>query len=379
VIAAWVFWLAVGWVVYAYAGYPLALRLLGRPRPSARASATPLPVVSVIVAVHNGARLIGSKLDNLLSQDYPHERLEILVADDASSDGSDAVVTEAYGARGVRLVRLSERGGKERAQKEALAVARGAVVVFTDVATKLDRDGITTIVRGFADETVGCVSSADRFLDRDGKPVGEGLYVRYEMALRRLESDVHSLVGLSGSFFAARREVLRDFSDRLPSDFRTALVSVRMGYRAVIDPEARGYYADLSAGGGELQRKVRTVVRGLTTLYEERGILNPFRHGLFAWEVFSHKVVRWTVPLAMVLALATSAWLAPRSVFFAAVLGIQAAGYAYAALAAHVPALSRNPLGRLLPYLLQVNVSIVIAWYRFLRGDRVVFWKPTVR
>jgi cellulose synthase/poly-beta-1,6-N-acetylglucosamine synthase-like glycosyltransferase len=378
-VAEWAFWASCAWIAYAYAGYALALYALRIVRRRSTTRGDVKPSVSVVVAVHNGRAALGAKLDNLLRQDYPADRLEIIVADDASTDESDRLVATTYAPRAVLLVRLSERSGKERVQREALAVARGEVVVFTDVATTLDDQGLSTIVRSFADPTVGCVSSTDRFLDRDRKPVGEGLYVRYEMALRRLESDVHSLVGASGSFFAARREVLRDFSDHLQSDFRTALVSVRSGYRAVVDEEAKGYYTDSAGGAGEFQRKVRTVVRGLTTLYEERGILNPFRYGVFAWEVFSHKVVRWTVPLAMLAALASCAVLSVSSRPFRALLICQVAGYGYALATSLVPALSRNPIGRTLHYLVQVNASILIAWYRFLRGERVVFWTPTVR
>jgi len=199
------------------------------------------------------------------------------------------------------------------------------------------------------------------------------------MALRRLESRVGSVVGLSCSLFAARREVCAGFSDRLASDFRTALSAVRLGYRAVVDEGAIGYYRDVGRGTSEFARKVRTVVRGLTVVFAERGLLNPLRHGLFAWQLFSHKVARWTVPFAMVGAFVASAIEAFRSPLYAWALVLQLLGYAAAALVATFPAMSRLPFARSLRYLVEVNLAIAVAWGRFLRGDRIVTWNPSSR
>ncbi|HEX4824867.1 MAG TPA: glycosyltransferase [Candidatus Polarisedimenticolaceae bacterium] len=344
-----------------------------------RTVTVPSPEVTVIVTVHNGSSGIRRKLDNLIDQDYPRDRFEIVVADDASTDGTDRIVETEYGNRGVRLVRLEIRGGKERAQQAAVSSSRGEILVFTDVGTLLDPGGIAAIVRPFSDSLVGAVSSVDRFVTHDGSPAGEGLYVRYEMALRSLESRVGSLVGLSGSLFAARRAVCVDFSDQLASDFRTALVAVRLGYRAVSDDAVHGYYTDLARRGGEFDRKVRTVIRGLTVLFAERELMNPLRHGIFAWQLLSHKVGRWTVPLALIVTLVGSALATPVSLSAALLLGLQLMAYAGAVVAAAVPLLGETGPGRLLRYFVEVNASIVVAWTRFLRGERIVAWSPSRR
>jgi glycosyltransferase involved in cell wall biosynthesis len=373
------FWLAVGWVFYGYLGYPLLLAVMRSVRRRRLVRAPIQPPLTVIVAVHDGARSIRAKLDNLLQQDYPADRVQILVADDASSDGTAGIVAE-FADRGVVRVGLAERGGKERAQREALGRATGEIVVFTDVGTKMAPDGLSTIVRSFADPSVGCVSSTDRFLDEQGQPAGEGLYVRYEMLLRRLESDVNSLVGLSGSFFAARRGVLGEFSDRLPSDFCTLLGSIRAGLRGVSDEQAHGDYADVARRGDEFGRKVRTVLRGMAAFFAARDLLNPFRHPLFAWQLFSHKFVRWTVPFAMLAALVTSGLLALwGSVFFRVAFGLQAIVYFYSALAEVFPRLDSIVLGRTTHYFVVVNLSILVAWLRYLGGQRIVTWNPSAR
>ena len=144
--------------------------------------------------------------------------MQVLVASDGSTDATNAIV-RSYADRGVELLDVVYRAGKENAQKEAVQYARGDVIVFSDVATILEPRGLLEIVANFADPSVGCVSSEDRLIGQDGKPSGEGFYVRYEMWLRRLESEVHSLVGLSGSFFAARKGGVPRFLRRCAKRF----------------------------------------------------------------------------------------------------------------------------------------------------------------
>ena len=160
---------------------------------------------------------------------------------------------------------MRERRGKESGQNEAVKRARGEILVFSDVATTLEKCGLTEIVANFADPQIGCVSSVDRLLTNgESQTGGEGLYVKYEMWLRTMESSVKSVVGLSGSFFAARKEVCFDFSTNMQSDFKTLLNSMKMGLRGISDPEAIGYYPDIKDKSREFDRKVRTVLRGLT-------------------------------------------------------------------------------------------------------------------
>src|SRR5262249_7258078 len=146
-------------------------------------------------------------------------------------------------------------------------------------------------------------SSVDRFVDDHGQVSGEGAYVRYEMWLRSVETRVNSLVGLSGSFFAARREVCRRWAPDRQSDFNTLLNSVALGLRGVQDVQSIGYYRNIVDDRREFSRKVRTVVRGLFVLGSRTGMLNPFRYGLFAWQLASHKLCRWLVPFGMIGAL----------------------------------------------------------------------------
>jgi hypothetical protein len=186
---------------------------------------------------------------------------------------------------------------------------------------------------------------------------------------------VNSLVGLSGSFFAARRTVCREWAVDRQSDFSTLLRTVEMGLRGVLDPACAGYYRNIAEERDEIHRKVRTVVRGLAVLARNRRLLNPFRHGLFAWQLASHKLCRWLVPFAMIAAAIANVALAAQSSFYLGLLGLQGAFYA-AALAG---LRRRRGLLRLPAFLLVANVAVLIAWLRFARGDRFTSWTPSRR
>jgi len=367
------FWGSVVLVLYAYLGYPSALMALSlfRNRPVRKGSMTPR--VSFIIAARNEERRIRDKIENTLNQDYPVERLEIIVASDCSTDRTDEIVG-VYSDR-VRLVRAPERKGKEAAQQLAIEAASGDILIFSDVATALAHDGISSIVKNFSDPTVGCVSSIDRFIDDDGRISGEGAYLRYEMFLRTLETRVNSLEGLRGSFFAARRGVCRHWAPDRQSDFNTLLNAVDMGLRGVLDPESAGYYRNIVDDRREFERKVRTVVRGISVLAANRRMLNPVRYGLFSWQLMSHKLCRWLVPFCMMLACLSNALLVSRSPLYVTTLLFQLGFYA-AALAGIWMGLR---ILKMPSFLLLVNLAILTAWFRYARGERITSWNPSER
>jgi glycosyltransferase involved in cell wall biosynthesis len=377
-LAEWIFWGSVVFIFYAYAGYLLVLLVLSTFRSRPVVIGEIQPMVSFIITAYNEELRIKEKIDNSLQQQYPRERLEIVVASDCSSDRTDEIV-RSYEHSGVRLVRAAERRGKEAAQKLAVGATRGDVLVFSDVATTLPPKGIANIVQSFNDPTVGCVSSVDQFVDAQGNLSGEGAYVKYEMLLRRLETKVNTLVGLSGSFFAARRTVCSPWADDLQSDFNTLLNSMKSGLRGVSDSNSVGYYKNLSDERKEYQRKVRTVLRGIAVLMRSLPMLNPFRYGMFAWQLFSHKLCRWLVPFAMIGVLASNVVLATQSIFYGGVLLGQVMFYATAVAYAMFHWMPKNNALRLPAFFVLVNFSILDAWMRYLRGDRVFRWEPSKR
>ncbi len=365
-------------VAFSYVLYPTVLRLLPDRQTSSTGGGGPQPFVSIIITAHNEQGRIGKKLENTLAIDYPPERRDIFVASDASTDATDDIVRR-YIDEGhpIALVCAGERKGKEYAQGLAIAKARGEILVFTDVSTLIPRDALHALVDNFADPRVGAVSSEDRFITADGSLAGEGAYVRYEMWLRGLESRKAGLVGLSGSFFAARREVCEPWDIHVPSDFNTALNCARKGVIAVSDPRVLGHYPNISDERREYARKVRTVTRGLAGLVRHVDVLNPFKFGLFAFQVWGHKVMRWAVPWFMLLAFISSWVLARAHWVYALAFIAQAVLYALALIArGHEakPALLKIPY-----FFVQANIAIAHATLAFLFGKRVTVWEPSKR
>ena len=371
------FWLSVFIVVYTYFGYPLLLFPLSLVIQK-RVNKDPryLPSVTLIITVHNEERRIADKIRNTLELDYPRDRLEVIFASDCSTDATDEIVGQ-YAHEGIKLVRSPGRGGKEFAQKCAIENSSGEVIVFTDVATILEKDAVSKIVANFSDRTIGCVSSEDRFVDQDGRVSGAGAYVRYELWLRSLESQVNSVVGLSGSFFAARREVCTNWPTDIPSDFNTLLNSMRAGYRGVSDPESVGIYTNIKDESREFERKVRTVTRGISALMRNAELLNPLGYGLFSFQLWSHKVMRWCVPFFLVTAFLSNAYLALRSKFYGAVMLLHILFYMCSYIGSN--RFGKRFVFRIPFYFVQANRAIAHAWLKYITGERFVTWTPSRR
>lgn len=374
------FWLFLLLSIYSYFIYPFVLILLARRGDTSvtphAGGAVQLPLTMIVTAFNERAR-IREKIENTLAIDYPG--LEIIIASDSSTDETDAIVGE-YAARGVKLVRAPERLGKENAQAWAIRAASGAVLVFSDVATQIPADALHKLSAYFSDPQVGAVSSEDRFISADdGAIAGEGAYVRYEMWLRRMESSLAGLVGLSGSFFAARKEVCEEWDIHSPSDFNTALNCARRGLRAVTAPDVLGFYKDLKDPAKEYQRKVRTVLRGITATALHTDALSVPRFGLFAFQVWSHKIMRWGVPWFLLVLLLVNWLLVGEGWFYTLSLLGQLAFYATAIAAHYRDDIKEHPVARIVYFFVQVNVAIADACCRFLAGKRMTTWQPSAR
>lgn len=372
------FWLFLLLSVYSYFLYPIVLAI----RVSAAARKAPCsipagsPSLTLIVTAYNEQGRIREKLENCLAIDYPG--LEIIIASDCSSDDTDAIVGE-YAVRGVKLVRADERLGKENAQRCAIQQAGGEILVFSDVATQIPAGALRLLASYFTDSQVGAVSSEDRFISQDGAVAGEGAYVRYEMWLRRMESNLAGLVGLSGSFFAARKAVCVEWDIHSPSDFNTALNCARGGYRAVTAPDVLGYYKDLKDPKKEYQRKVRTVLRGMTAIARHPDVLSFGRFRWFAVQVWSHKIMRWGVPWFLILLLLATLAAASHGGIYMLALLAQVLFYG-AAIGAHLSAsLRQHGAIRIIYFFVQSNIAVAESCLRYLGGKRMTTWQPSAR
>ncbi|PYN42303.1 MAG: glycosyl transferase [Candidatus Rokuibacteriota bacterium] len=371
------FWVAASLVVYTYFGYPLVLWAFARVRSRRVLRKEIFPSVSIIIAARNEADKIRQKIDHTLALDYPSVQREILVASDASEDATDEIVKE-YAARGVQLVRAPQRKGKEHVQGLAVSLAKGDILVFTDAATLLEPDALRRLVANFADPTVGAVSTEDLIVDAHGNPTAEGLYVKYEMWVRRLEGRFHSLVGLSGSCFAIRKELCSDWSASLASDFMGALRAARRGYRSIADPSALGRFVALASPQDEMRRKIRTFLRGITVLMANLDLVNPVRHGRFAFQLASHKLLRFLAPF-LLLATLISSGLLNREPLYGLSFWAQTGLYLLAVAGKVVTPLQQGRVVRTAYFFTMVQWAMLTAWGRYALGHQQVTWEPSRR
>ena len=365
--------------IYSYFIYPLILKATPVRRPGEAQACMDEPrTLSLIITVHNEEDRIHSKLENTLALDYPREHLEVIVASDFSTDTTDSIV-ESYADRNIRLVRADQRKGKEYAQLCAIREARGDILVFSDVATTIPPEALQNLAAAFNDSRVGALSSEDRFVSQDGRVAGEGAYVKYEMWLRRLESDRAGLIGLSGSFFAARREVCEDWDIYSPSDFNTALNCAKLGMVAVSSPEVVGIYQDVKDASLEYRRKMRTVIRGLTAIVRHPEVLSLSRMGLFAFQVWSHKIMRWGVPWFMLGFAVLTLLLQSRGGVYQVALVAQLIFYGIALLGWLSARARENTVVRIIFFFVQTNLALARAVWSFLVGKRMTVWTPSRR
>lgn len=371
---------------YAYALYPALLWVAGRlvrSRMPAPALDDAWPTVTITLPVYNEERNIRTKLDDLLGLDYPKEKLQILVISDASTDATDRIVGE-YADRGVELLRLPRRRGKTAAENAAAPVARGSIIVNSDATVRVPPFALKPLVSAFADPEVGVASGRDVSIGAAAQESnrGESQYVGYEMWLRGLETRLGSIVGASGCFYGIRARIYdANFPEELSRDFASALMARTNGLRAVSVDEAVCYVPRAGSLQSEFRRKVRTMARGLETLWVWRRMLDPARYGSFAFMLFSHKLCRWLVYLSVPFAVVGLAALATTSQAAALLLmaGVVGAGASWFVWRRASDGGQVSRLGALAAFALASIVAGVLAWIKVLRRQRSPIWEPTRR
>jgi cellulose synthase/poly-beta-1,6-N-acetylglucosamine synthase-like glycosyltransferase len=377
-IMAILLWLSFGLTIWTYFGYLVYLKIIALVRTRPVMKGDDRPPVSVVITAYNEERRIKDKIENTLAATYPKDRLEVIVVSDGSTDRTEEIVGSFVG-RGVKLLAIPDRHGKHYGQGRGIQAAANDIVILTDATTFIDSSGIETIVRNFADPSIGCVSSEDRPRADAAISSGESAYVRYEMILRSLESDVCSLVGVSGSFFATRKSLCRDWIDNMSADFYMPIISRLNGYRTVLEREAFGYYEVVANPKKEFERKIRTIVHGLEVLFRFKRVLNLFRYGCFSFAIINHKLSRWLVPFYMLAALFANAVLIGDGRPYLALGAAQGVFYLLAILAWRLPRLRNLVIFKIPFFFVMVNVSILMSWYYYLIGREFVLWEPTRR
>jgi len=361
------FWGSLGALAWTHAGYPAAAAVGARLRPKRVRKAEITPRVTVIVPAHNEEAVIGRRVENLFALDYPSDRFEVVVASDASTDRTDAIVEEV-GARQprVRLLR-HPRGGKLPALNKTVAATEGDVVAFTDANTTWAPDALTKLVRSFADDDVAYVCGRLTLQSPDGAN-REGVYWRYELWLRESESRLGSITGGNGSIYAIRRS---DYAEvPFGHDLSFPPLAVKRGRRAVYEPEAIAFEKPTPESADEFRRKVRMLPWSWGFLLSGdtlRGV-----PPLYAAELLSHRHLRYASGALHIVLLATNIALVGEGPLYQAALAAQGA---WLALAAAGRFRAPVPGAGIAHYYLLMTTATLASLVRYLRSGASLTWE----
>ena len=370
------FWTSVALLVHTHVTYPLSLwllaRLRGRTAPGAGGGAAEgteggeAPRVSLIVAAHDEEQVIERRLRNALGLDYPRERLELIVASDGSSDRT----VELARAAGADIVLDLPRVGKAEVQNAAVDRARGELLAFSDANALWAPDALRRLVAPFADPRVGYVCGRVR-LEAGGSANEEGAYWRYEMAVRELESELAGVTAGNGAIYATRSDSYIQLDSARGHDLCFPFAMTKRGWRALYAPDAVAEEKMAPTIGGEFARKRRMMARTWGVVFRD-GMLSPRGYGpLYAFEILSHRALRYAAPFLHLIALGTNVALLGHGAVYTITLALQAAALLAAALGALIPL---RPL-RLAHYYAMVEGSIVAGLWDRLRSRTAVTWE----
>jgi len=378
-IAAVVFWASLGTLFYVYVGYPVLLAILGmfsRRKPSKLGYE---PTISVLIAARNEEAGIGRKLEQTLALDYPTDKLEVIVLSDASTDRTDAIVSACPDQR-VRLLRMPERKGKTHAQNQGVPAAKGEILVFSDATTTYHPQALRYLASNYADPTVGAVSGRYQYFDPEQvSPTGLGTiaFWNYENLIKKFQSRIRTISGCCGCIYSVRKNAYTALRDDVISDLVQPLWTIQKGYRVVFEDRALAFEETTKSTTEEFKMRVRVVTRGIRGLLSVPGLLNPLKYPWVAFQLLSHKVLRWLVSFFLILLFLSNAALAtrqPYSVLFA----LQILFYTLAVLSRIVPVHRHLKLLGIPLYFCTVNMAALLSIFEVFRGRKYTVWE-TVR
>jgi cellulose synthase/poly-beta-1,6-N-acetylglucosamine synthase-like glycosyltransferase len=377
--AEMVFLLAAFLLFYVYAGYPLLLAVIGLLVRGKRPEQGYYPRLSVLIAAYNEEAAIAEKIKQTLELEYPKEKLEVLVLSDCSTDRTDQIV-KSYPDSRVRLVRMAERRGKTAAQNFGIREARGEVVVFSDATAIYHPKALAYLATNYQDATVGAVSGRYKYFDpEDQSPTGMGssAFWNYENLIKMMQSKIRTITGCCGCIYSVRKAAYTDLPDDIISDLVQPLQVIRKGYKVLFEDRALAYEETTKTTKDEFSMRVRVVTRAMRGLLSVADVLKPWKFAWPAFQLWSHKILRWMAPLFLITIFISNALLL-QSQLFRTLMVLQLAFYAAAILNVVLP-LHRawKPLGVPL-FFCTLNAAALFSMIELGRGKKYVTWQ-TVR
>jgi cellulose synthase/poly-beta-1,6-N-acetylglucosamine synthase-like glycosyltransferase len=373
-IFEWIFWIAVAFSISVNIGYPAMLQILSLFKKHKITYWETKPKVTMIISAYNEDIFIKKKLENALNQDYPSDKLEIIVASDGSTDGTNEIVM-GFQDQGVKL-HAHERLGKTGVQNESVKQATGEVIVFSDSNAMYREDAISKLIRNFGDNRIGCVCGQLQYQGDTRSPAGlcEISYWNYEKFIKRLESRLSSLIGVNGSIYAIRKSDYVEINNHLISDLVEPLEIVKRGKRVIYEPEAISIEQPSASYEEEFERKVRILTRSIDGFLHMKTLLNPLRYGFFSVQLWFHKILRYLVPFFLAAATLSLIFLTHQP-FYYVIYCLVITALVFAAIARFTEGGQKSTLlFSLIYYYLKVNFALTLAWINILKGKKITLW-----
>jgi len=373
-----VFIICIFTLFYVYLGYPLAVVVCSMFMEKKIEKYIHEPVITILIAAYNEEVHIGATIQNKLELDYPKDKLEIIVISDGSTDGTDEIA-QRFENQGVRLIRQEPRKGKTAALNLAVPHAGGEIIAFSDANSIYASDALKKMARNFKNPDVGYVTGKMIYINSNGSSLGDGCsaYMKYENLLRAYETKIGSTVGVNGGVDIVRKELYKTMRDDQLPDLILPLMVIEQGYRVIYEPDAIVMESSLDKTHDEYKMRVRVTLRALWALYDMRKLLNIVQFKLFAWQVLTHKFLRYLGFIFLIGLYVSNVFLVSKAAFWGFIYVLQHLFYALVLLV-HTRTKKQKSVGLLyIPYyFVLLNIAAAHAFMKFLRGQRQVTWTP---
>jgi len=369
--------LGVAGIGYAYFAYPLLMTLISALVPRRRSVPVDDLGLTLIIAAHNEEAGIREKLEATLRLDYPHENIQILVASDGSTDRTNQIVRE-FQDRGVELLEVHDRMGKTNAQNKAVLQARHPILVFSDATTRYDANALQYLAGAYHDPRVGAVSGRyDYFDPTAGSPAGTGSakFWNLENSIKRAQSRIHTLSGCCGCIYSVRRDLYTPLAPHTISDLVQPLHVLLQGYRVAFEEGAHAWEESTRTASDEFRMRVRVATRGMMGLLSVPQLLLPWKFPWIAFQLWSHKISRWSIPLFLACLFIGTALMASNQAFLL-LLSMQILFYGWALASLVIPALRHSRLLSLPLYFCTINTAFLLGIINAVRGRHFNVWQP---
>ncbi|WP_281310264.1 glycosyltransferase family 2 protein [Flavobacterium flavigenum] len=388
-----IFWFLLFIIVYTYVGYGILLFVIIKIRRflklGNKVNSNPNyePEVTLFIAAYNEKDYVEAKMKNTLGLEYPKEKLNIIWVTDGSDDGTPNLLT---GYANTTVYHLDERNGKIGAMNRGMEFVKTPIVIFSDANTNLGKESIRRIVNLFSNPAVGCVSGEKRIVNKESdvaSGAGEGIYWKYESALKKWDAELYSVVGAAGELFAIRTELYRHVEkDTLLDDFIISLRVAQEGYTIQYDPEAYAIETASASVKEEFKRKIRISAGGIQSIVRLRSLLNIFKYGTLSFQYISHRVLRWSLtPLCLILLIPVLSIIAFNEGivsfgFYSILFWMQLFFYAAALLGWFLENRETRIKILFVPYYFFImNLCVILGFFRYVKKSQSVNWERAKR